>query len=168
MSKKLFFLSFLFLILGLWVPLKGQSADEINWYSMEEAQQLATDNDKKVMVFAEAEWCTYCRQMYEEVFPEQAVRDSLEKYYYPVRVDIESQEPLMFNESEMTGREFARSQRVTGTPSTFFVDSGGEILGVQPGFIPAEVFKGLLAYVGAGLYGQIEFEEYMKQNDISQ
>lgn len=155
------------LVVGTFFLGMHQNDDDITWYPMEEAQQLASENDKKVLIFAEAEWCTYCKQMYEEVFPEKAVQDSLEKYYYPVRVDIESQEPMNFNERELTGREFAREHQVSGTPTTFFVDQEGEILGAQPGFIPADVFQGLLAYVGNDLFGKIEFEEYMEENGIS-
>lgn len=142
----------------------ADTAADITWYPMEEAQQLATQNDKKVLIFAEAEWCGYCKKMYKEVFPKQSVQDSLKKYYYPVRVDIESDEKIVFNGRKTTGRQFAREHRITGTPTTFFVQSDGTILGIQPGFIPADIFKKLLAYVGSGAHSKMEFEEYAGEN----
>lgn len=142
----------------------ADTATEITWYPMEEAQQLAAENEKKVLIFAEAEWCTYCKKMYKEVFPKQSVQDSLKKYYYPVKVDIESDEEIVFNERTTTGRQFAREHRITGTPTTFFVESDGNILGIQPGFIPANIFEKLLAYVGSDAHREMEFEEYAGEN----
>jgi len=147
----------------LLVALEPAEKKGITWYSLEEAQGLAKVNDKKVLIYAEASWCTFCKRMEKEVFPSQAVQDSLEKYYYPVRVDIDSEEKLIFNENEMTQRQFARTYRVTGTPTTFFIDKEGVIIGAQPGFMPSDVFQALLAFVGSGVHAEIEFEEYLKK-----
>lgn len=137
---------------------------EITWYSLEEAQQLAQENDKKVLVYAEAVWCTYCKKMEKEVFPKKKIIDSLAKYYYPVRVDIESDKKLVFNGETMTGSQFAQKYRVRGTPTIFFIDKAGEILGAQPGFIPPDIFNNLLAFVGTDAHKNISFEDYSKQN----
>lgn len=137
---------------------------DINWYSFQEAQQLAGENDKKVLVYAEAVWCTYCKKMENEVFPRQKVMDTIAEYYYPVRVDIESDKQLVFNEQKMTGSQFAQKYRVSGTPTFFFIDKKGEILGAQPGFIPHDVFTDLLAFVGSDAHKRVSFEDYRKEN----
>ena len=140
------------------------SAD-ISWYDLKEAQQMAKLNDKKVLVYAEASWCGYCKKMDAEVFPVQAVQDSMKKYYYPVRVDIESDNKIIFNGETMTESQFARKHSVKGTPTTFFVNAEGKILGAQPGFIPSKVFKNLLSFVGSGAFGKMEFEEYVERHN---
>jgi thioredoxin-related protein len=142
----------------------GEKPEEITWYSMQEAQELALENDKKVLVYAEAVWCTYCKKMENEVFPRQEVIDSLARYYYPVRVDIESDKKLVFNEETLTGSQFARKYRVQGTPTFFFIDKKGKILGAQPGFIPSDVFTNLLAFVGSDAHKRVSFEEYTEEN----
>lgn len=141
-----------------------ERTENIIWYSLKEAQHLARENNKKVLIYAEAVWCTYCKKMEKEVFPRTAVIKSMNKYYYPVRLDIESEKKIEFNSEIMTGSQFARKYRVTGTPTTFFIDKHGEILGAQPGFIPADVFEQLLGYVGSDSYGEIEFEEYVNEH----
>ncbi|HKL17611.1 MAG TPA: thioredoxin fold domain-containing protein [Halalkalibaculum sp.] len=143
---------------------EGQKPEEITWYSMQEAQELAVENDKKVLVYAEAVWCTYCKKMENEVFPRQEVIDSLARYYYPVRVDIESDKKLVFNEETLTGSQFARKYRVQGTPTFFFIDKNGQILGAQPGFIPHDVFTNLLAFVGSDAHERVSFDEYTGEN----
>ncbi|MFH5831775.1 thioredoxin family protein [Halalkalibaculum sp. DA3122] len=135
---------------------------KINWYSLEEAQELAKSGDKKVMIYMEASWCGYCKKMEREVFPQKAVQDSLHKYYYPVRLDVESKDRVTYNGTEMSEREFAGSIRVSGTPTFLFINGQGEILGKQPGFIPVDTFKSLLAYVGSDAYARVKFDQYIK------
>ncbi|MDR8391188.1 thioredoxin fold domain-containing protein [Aliifodinibius sp. S!AR15-10] len=136
----------------------------ITWYSLKEAQQLANTSDKKVFIYMEASWCGYCKKMENEVFPVKEVQDAMQEYFYPVRMDIESDKEITFNGTQMTKKEFASSIRVTGTPTHLFLDGKGEILGKQPGFIPADVFKSLLSYVGSDAFGQIKFEQYLNES----
>ncbi|MDX1585949.1 MAG: thioredoxin fold domain-containing protein [Balneolaceae bacterium] len=142
----------------------SEEAEEITWYSMQQAQELAAENDKKVLVYAEAVWCTYCKKMENEVFPRQDVIDSIARYYYPVRVDIESDKKHVFNEETLTGSQFAQKYRVQGTPTFFFINKSGKMLGAQPGYIPPDVFTDLLSFVGSDAHERISFEEYTEQN----
>lgn len=134
---------------------------DMSWYSMEEAQQEAKEQQKKVLVYAEAQWCGYCKKMNREIFPEEVVQDSINKYYYPVRIDVESDKKLVFNGVEMTQQQFAHRQQVSSTPTLFFIDGEGEILGRQPGYMPEDVFTKLLSYVGSGAFGTVSFEDYL-------
>lgn len=162
MNAKYFIYLLSFIILAALGTVEGQ--ENITWYSLEEAQQLAKENDKKVLIYAEAVWCSYCKKMEKEVFPEQEVIDSMAKYYYPVRVDIESDKELVFNGEIMTESQFAQKYRVRGTPTLFFIDKKGEILGAQPGFIPPDVFTNLLTFVGSDAHERLSFEDYSEQN----
>lgn len=146
------------------LPLRAQT--DINWKSLTKAQELAKENNKKVMLFVEAEWCGYCKKMYSEVFPQQVVQDSLHKYFYPVKVDIESDKNIEFNGGSLTERELARQFRVSSTPTFIFLNKDGEIIGGQPGFLPAHIFDKLVAFVGADLTGKQSFEKYLKKHDV--
>lgn len=139
------------------------TTENITWYNLKEAQQLAQEDGKKVLIYAEASWCGYCQKMENEVFPRQEIIEAMAQYYYPVRVDIESNNKIEFNGEILTESQFARKYRVQGTPTTFFVDQGGKILGAQPGFIEAEIFKNLLTFVGTDAYQSQSFEDYLKQ-----
>lgn len=144
-------------------PLNTHAQDRaIKWYSMQDAQSLAKENSKKVLAYAEASWCVYCKKMDNEVFPEQAVIDSLNAYFYPVRIDIESNETMLYNGEKITKRQFAKAHKVRATPTTFFLSKEGEILGGQPGFIPADTFSMLLAFVGSGAFREMDFKMYIQ------
>lgn len=136
----------------------------INWYELGEAQTWAKENNKKVLIFAEASWCHNCKKMKQEVFPREDIRQTMETYYYPVKIDVESEEMLSFNGKQMSQMAFSRQMRVTGTPTFFFIDQEGSVLGAQPGFMPKDIYETLLTYVGTDAYEEVDFEEYSKQN----
>lgn len=141
----------------------GQSID---WISLSEAQNLAAEQNKKVLVFAEAEWCGYCRKMHKDVFPEQAVQDSLSKYFYPVRLDIESDKKIVFNEEEFTEESLSEEWRIFQVPTLIFLDSEGGVIGIQPGFLPSHIFDKLLAFVGDDLAETTTIEKYFEEHGV--
>lgn len=141
-------------------------AQTINWLSLQQAQAQAADNNKKVMIFAEAKWCGYCKKMNKRVFPKKSVVDSMSKYFYPVRLDIESSKKVIFNGKDITEKELALKFRAMRTPTTIFLDSQGKVIGTQPGFLPENIFDKLLAYVGRDLLSQLSFQEYLSKHGV--
>lgn len=156
-------LSVIVLAVAFAIPLHAQS---IEWMDLDEAQALAAQNDKKVMIFAEAEWCSYCQKMYRKVFPERSIQDSLHKYFYPVRIDIESDQKITFNGEKLSEKQLARKFRVTSTPTIIFLDGRGGVIGVQPGYMPVEIFENLLVFVGDDLTGTVSFKKYLNQQGV--
>jgi thioredoxin-related protein len=49
------------------------------------------------------------------------------------------------------------------TPTFFFIDKEGSVIGAQPGFIPKDTYKSLLTYVGGDIYNKMKFKEYLNQ-----
>jgi thioredoxin-related protein len=134
--------------------------DLYEWRSLKEAQKLADENNKKVLVYANASWCTFCKKMEKEVFTSKTVQEKTAKDFYPVWIDIESQDSLTFRGDTMTQAQFARTMRVTGTPTFVFFGPDGEIIAGQPGFIPEKVYVQILDYIGSDAYLKQSFEEY--------
>ncbi|HET8866546.1 MAG TPA: thioredoxin fold domain-containing protein [Gracilimonas sp.] len=141
----------------------GNSAKDsipFNWKSMEDARELAEQEDKKVLIYANAVWCTYCKKQEKEVFSQKNVQDLTNEHFYSVWLDIESEEKLIFRGEEITQRDFARAMRITGTPTFIFLDSKGEIIAGQPGFIPEDLYLQILKFVGTDAYLDQSFEEF--------
>ncbi|MEX0845544.1 MAG: thioredoxin fold domain-containing protein [Balneolaceae bacterium] len=132
-----------------------------DWKSMEKAQELAAENGKKVLVYANARWCTYCKKMEKEVFTLQDVQDITNEYFYLVWIDLDSDEQLTFRNQEMSQAEFGQVMRVTGTPTFIFIDEEGEIIAGQPGYIPGDIYTQILEFVGSDAYLVESFEDFV-------
>lgn len=137
-----------------------KASDHFAWKSLSDAMQLAKENQKKVLVYANASWCTYCKKMEKEVFTKDDIQKLTSDYFYPVWIDIESEDSLTFRGRKMTEMIFSRSLRVTGTPTFIFFDEEGDIISGQPGYIPQDVYAQILRYVGTDAYEDQSFQEF--------
>jgi len=153
-------------LLGL--DLKSADSDDgwPNWagskvYSMEEAQVLAKENGKKVLVEVYAAWCGFCRKMAAETHPSQKVKDAVNELFYLVRLNAESDKQVVYNGETMTESELAAAFGVSSFPTTVFVDTNGEALGYQPGFMDANMYTNLVSYVGTDSYKTSSFEDFI-------
>jgi thioredoxin-related protein len=154
-------------LLGL--DLKDGDPDEgwPNWagsqiYSMEEAQALAKENGKKVLVEVYAVWCGFCRKMAAETHPTQQVKDAVNELFYLVRVNAESEKEVVFNGETMTEADLAAAFGVSSFPTTVFVDTNGDPLGYQPGFMDANTYTELISYVGTDSFKSTSFEDFVQ------
>lgn len=135
-------------------------SDSLTWYTMEEAQELAEKNDKKIFVFGQADWCHYCIKMEEEVFSKEETINTLNKYFYVVELTVDSDEELSFNGETYTMSHLSGMLGIDATPTLFFIDEKGEFIARQPGFMPAEVLNNILTFVGTNTYKEMSFTEY--------
>lgn len=131
-------------------------------YSMEDAQHLASTTGKKVLIDVYTVWCGYCRKMAAETYSSQKVKSAVNEYYYTVRLDAESEREITFNGMVFTESELAASFGVSSFPTTVFLDSSGEPIGLQPGYMDAEIFSVLLSYVGSDAFMSQRFDDYMR------
>lgn len=147
----------------------AQAQREMNsgfeWLELEDAQVKAAESGKKVLIFGYAEWCTYCLKTRKETFPDSTVLAAIEEHYYAVQLDAESDREITYNGKVMPEYELARYLRLTSYPTHYFIDSKGEILGAQPGFLEPFVYGPLLDYVGTDAFKVQSFEEYFEVND---
>jgi len=142
---------------------KPEKKGGLTWYTLKKAQQLAKKNNKKVLIFAEASWCPYCKKMKREVFPKTDIQNTMEKFYYPVKIDIESEKTVAYKGKKMTKKQFSREMRVSATPTFIFMRPSGSVIGTQPGFIEQHVYKALLTYIGTDSFKDVGFKKYMKR-----
>ncbi len=141
-----------------------------NWagskvYSMEEAQALAKENGKKVLVEVYAVWCGFCRKMAAETHPTQKVKDAVNELFYLVRLNAESEKVVVFNGEPMTEAELATAFGVSSFPTTVFVDTNGDPLGYQPGFMDANTYTELISYVGTDSFKSTSFEDFVQSRN---
>jgi thioredoxin-related protein len=129
----------------------------ITWLSLEEAIESAKNDPKKVMLFMEAEWCTLCKKMKKEVFPDSEIQTMINNNFYAVRIDIESNESIIYEDKKWTKKELSKDFGLYATPTFIFLDSDESMIGNKPGYMDREEFMDLLTFVANEEYIESEF-----------
>lgn len=70
---------------------------QLKTHPFQEAEQLAIQNPKPIVVFIHTAWCTYCKMMDNSTFKNKEVIETLNDNYYFVPFDAESTESITFN-----------------------------------------------------------------------
>lgn len=128
--------------------------------SLEQALSQAASENKKILVDVYAEWCPYCQRMHEEVYPSEEVLSAISSHFLLVKINVESEDLVNYQGTEMTEAEFARALQNENVPTTYFLNQEGAVIGTQPGFIPSDAFSDLLNFVGSDAYLDESFDEY--------
>lgn len=149
---------------------KVTTGDEAAWtgpklYNMDNAQALAAAEGKKILLDVYTVWCGFCRKMAAETYPNTLVRNEIDAHFYTVRLDAESDQLIVFNGESLTMRDLASRLGVTSFPTTIFIDKDGEPIGIQPGFMDAQMFSSLLGFVGSDAYKNQSFEAYVRSRN---
>lgn len=99
-----------------------QTAASLNFKqvgNMKELQEdlLLTENKKPSMVYFTADWCVTCHTIDRSVFPDLAVRNSLQDFNL-IKVDLSSIDPAK--------EEMMKQLQVAGPPTMLFFDESGK------------------------------------------
>lgn len=70
---------------------------QLKTHTFQEAEQLAIQNPKPIVVFIHTAWCTYCKMMENSTFKNKEVIATLNDNYYFVPFDAEFTELITFN-----------------------------------------------------------------------
>lgn len=124
---------------------------------------MAHQTNKKILIFAEEKWNVYCKKMKNEVFSDQAVIDSINNYFYPVKLNISSEKTIMYNGERTTPKKLAKDFHIQAMPTTIFLDSDGDRLAVQPGYISPKKFSRLLGFIGSEAFRSMDFNTYLQR-----
>lgn len=133
---------------------------EIKPVSLEEALNRASQEDKKILIDVYASWCPYCQRMHSEVYTNDEVLRAISEHYLWVKINVESQDMVRYKGSDFTEAQFARALENENVPTTFFMNDEGAIIGVQPGYLDADVFSNLLNYIGSDAFLSQSFDEF--------
>jgi len=131
------------------------------WMNFENVVDSNSENPKKIMLFMEADWCTVCKQMKREVFPDQVVHTLVNDHFYPVRIDIESKEKIPFENQMITKMDLSKQLGVNATPTFIFLDHDYSVIGNKIGYSDTQEFAALLEFINNEEYKHTSFEEYL-------
>jgi len=142
----------------------GNAERDFEIHTMAKAQKMAELEQKKIVVHVYTDWCAWCKKLEREVYTDERIGQIVNEYYYAVRLNAESEEEIIFNGRKIKMSELSASLGVKTYPTTVFIDSNGQTIGQQVGYMEVEVFEKLLAYVGSNAYKSVLFDDFSVSN----
>ena len=165
MKKTLYIFALLVFGMGL-----ASAQDEVKWYSIEEAIQLASQEPRVLVIDVYTDWCGWCKRMDKETFADPAVAEVLNKHFYPVKLDAEGKEDIVIGDKTFkfvdNGRRGYHEIAAVVTkgrlsyPTISYVDDQGKVLEAAPGYKTADQFKVYLAYYSDDAYKTQTFQDF--------
>ncbi len=166
MKKAIFIFSILFSISYL------SEAQEIKWYSFEEAVALSKKEPRKLLIDIYTDWCGWCKKMDAGVYSNEYMIDYINKNYYAVKFNAEQKEDIEFSDHTFkyvaSGRRGVHELAVALTnnklsyPTTVFMDEEFRIIQPIAGYMKADDMAPILKYFGEDLYTDTSWEEFQK------
>lgn len=100
---------------------KTAEGEAIKWVTIDEAQKLMAKNPKKIFMDVYTPWCGPCKMLDRMTFNQPEVIEEVNKNYYAVKFNAESQDPLTFNGKQYSNPNFDpnRSARSRNYPHQF-------------------------------------------------
>lgn len=136
-------------------------APGISWAKFDQAVNQAAKAGKPAYIKFNAKWCGYCKKMQKETFAKKSVQQVLNSHFAIGLVDIDDTESKVnFKGKSYSEKELAQHFKVTGTPTSMFIDAKGEVIGQIPGYLPASEFENVLKYISSGSYTSMKFDEW--------
>ncbi|MCF7797262.1 MAG: thioredoxin fold domain-containing protein [Lentisphaeria bacterium] len=100
-----------------------------------------TDDSKLVMIEFSTDWCSWCKRLDAQTWPDPKVIEVAQQHLIPIEVDAEKGD----------GIELAKKFRIGGYPTMVFLNAEGEEVDRIPGYLPAEDMVGELTRIVNGI-----------------
>lgn len=161
-----------FLSLALVLLMGMGFAQDVKWYSIEEAIALNNKEPRKLMIDVYTDWCGWCKQMDKNTFSNSIVATYLNTNYYPVKFNAEQKEDVnILNETfkyvpEGRGYHELAAALLNGQmsyPSVVFMNEQNQIFHVQKGYVEAPQFDRILRFIGDDAYKNSSYEDWNAQ-----
>lgn len=178
-KSTLFFLAIIFTVNVNLQAGQDEEAAKINWVTIEEAQQLAAQNPKKIFVDIYTDWCGWCKRMDANTFSHPQIAEYINENFYAVKLNAEQDEPIVFRGQEYvnenpggrrSSHNFARAllQGRMSYPSVAFFDEELNLITAIPGYREPQQFEPVLVFFSDDHYlSNPNLDEFIKGFDTT-
>ena len=118
--------------------------EKINWLTLEEAYAKNKQEPRKIFVDVYTDWCGWCKKMDKETFADPEVAAYVNKNYYAVKLDAESERAFTLEGQQMTEQQVAQQFGVRSFPTIVLIHEDFQKFQPVPGYRPARAFKEIL------------------------
>lgn len=167
---RLSFCLVILLTLAAFSPSENPAGEKVKWYSWEEAVAANKENPKKMMIDIYTGWCHWCKVMDKQTFNEPEIAKYLNENFYPVKLDAEQKEDIVFGEHtfkyQKSGRRGVHSLAYSlldgslSYPSIVFMDQDVKRIMISKGFKKPDAFQQELDFVAGEHYKDKSFDQF--------
>jgi thioredoxin-related protein len=125
-------------------PKRVEVEEKINWLTLEEAYAQNLKEPRKIFVDVYTDWCGWCKRMDKETFANSGVAAYVNKNYYAVKLNAESDRAFELEGQKMTERQVAQQFGVRSFPTIVLIHEDFQKFQPVPGYRPAKDFKEML------------------------
>ncbi|MFU8811465.1 MAG: thioredoxin family protein [Balneolaceae bacterium] len=108
------------------------------WMALDDALDRASQENKLVLVDIFEVGCQFCRAMNRDVYPAPSTRSVLDREFFPVKINGNSDSVITFRGVQMPELEFAQQMGVTAYPFTVILDPEGNIVDRRRGYMDVQ------------------------------
>jgi thioredoxin-related protein len=131
------------------------------WLAFDQAMEKAAADKKYVVVDFYTDWCKWCKVMDDKTYADSSVAAALKENFVIAKINGESSEKIIYQGKIMAQSDFTMNMKVSGFPSTLFMDSDGKVIGILPGYIEAPVYLKILSYITTKSYQKMKLDDYL-------
>ena len=113
----------------------AKNTSGIDWLPYETGLARSKAENKKVFLHFYTDRCHYCKVMANNTFVDKKVISSLNEKFISIKVDL-AKNP-----------SFSKLYPVRGVPTSWFLESTGEKIGLKPGYLPPDMFLKMLDFI---------------------
>ena len=140
------------------------AAAGVAWSELDPGLKEAHARKRPMLVDVYTDWCGWCRRMERDTYAAGEVRDYLAKSFVTVKLNAEdSKKTARYQGEDVSYRKFADGFRITGYPTTLFLDQDGELITALPGYVGAPKFIYILRFIGDGHYKTKSWDAYAQE-----
>jgi len=146
---------------------------KVQWMSLEEAQEKAKTEKRKIFIDVFTDWCGWCKRMDESTFVDPEIAKYLNDNYYPVKLNAEQQQDINFNNKTYHFRKNgARGYHELAAellnnrlsfPTVVFLDESLNLIQSIPTYLEAPKLEAILNYFGTDSHKTTPWETYEKK-----
>ncbi|OPY68107.1 MAG: Thiol:disulfide interchange protein DsbD [Syntrophorhabdaceae bacterium PtaU1.Bin034] len=125
-------------------------ASSVYGQDYESALKTAKKENKPLVLYFVSRGCGYCNLMDRNTMADREIDAILKKDFVFLRIDADKS-------------DLSRLYRITGTPSSWFLESSGKRIFEAPGYIQKPLYKKVLEYVKDKHYNEMDLQTFLKK-----
>lgn len=148
-----------------------KNSEGIVWMSIEEAEEAAKEEPRKILIDVYTDWCGWCKRMDQTTFQNPVIVDYINQNYYAVKLDAEQKDSIRFKDHTFKfvkqgkrGYHELAAALLNGRmsyPNIVYLDEDLNLIQAVPGYQNTKSMEQILTYFGQDEFKKQSFEDFV-------